>query len=179
MTVCLIEKRCTGCKKVYPATSEYFRKDYKGKNGLGARCKGCSRKASKERIRNGYKAPGRKATLHKYNNSKKGMATQRRYRRTQKGQALSRRAKLKYYYNLTIDDYNIMLKQQDGRCAICRVHQPKLKRRFDIDHNHETGKIRGLLCNHCNQYLGLYENTLRCCKPKNVKRFEKYLAEYK
>ena len=62
---------------------------------------------------------------------------------------------LKQNYNITDDDYNKMLKSQNGRCAICGTN--KLTGRwksFAIDHNHITGKVRGLLCNECNRGIG-------------------------
>ena len=100
----------------------------------------------------------RKESLHKYNTSEKGKLTQLKYRRTKKGKELSRRAKLKYYYDLTTDDYNELLQNQGGCCAVCGKHQSKLKRRFDIDHDHTTGKVRGLLCGGCNRHLELFIN---------------------
>ena len=63
-----------------------------------------------------------------------------------------RRAVLKREYGMTIADYDALLVQQDGRCAICGV-QPTLKR-LAVDHDHATGRIRGLLCDNCNQALG-------------------------
>lgn len=64
---------------------------------------------------------------------------------------------LKKQFNFTVDDYqNIFIKQQ-GFCPICGKHQLELTRRLNVDHNHKTGKIRGLLCTWCNMNLGWYE----------------------
>lgn len=60
---------------------------------------------------------------------------------------------LKKFYNLTIDDYNEMLAAQNGTCAIC--FQPPGNTNFHVDHNHSSGKIRGLLCSACNTAIGL------------------------
>lgn len=61
-------------------------------------------------------------------------------------------------YGITPARYAAMLKEQDGRCAIC--DQPAGRRRLAVDHKHETGKIRGLLCTGCNTALGLFgDNT--------------------
>lgn len=57
-------------------------------------------------------------------------------------------------YGITIDDYNRMFEEQCGGCAICGIHQSKLKKALSVDHNHRTGQIRGLLCNKCNLLLG-------------------------
>lgn len=55
-------------------------------------------------------------------------------------------------YNLTIVGYNALLLAQDGCCAICR--KPPEKHRLSVDHDHETGRVRGLLCGNCNAMLG-------------------------
>lgn len=63
--------------------------------------------------------------------------------------------RLKSIYGIDVSTYNEMLKLQDGKCAICK----KLpgKRRFNVDHNHNTNEIRGLLCMHCNLMIGFFE----------------------
>jgi len=66
--------------------------------------------------------------------------------------------RLKKDYGITMEQYNQMLINQKECCAICNKHQNQLKKKLDIDHNHETGKIRGLLCNPCNQAIGLLKD---------------------
>ena len=56
-------------------------------------------------------------------------------------------------------DYDRLIEKQYGRCAICETDKPcKDSRiaRFCLDHDHGTGKLRGLLCNDCNRALGLF-----------------------
>lgn len=65
---------------------------------------------------------------------------------------------LKYTYGITIDDYNKIFNMQNGRCAICKKHQSNLERPLFVDHNHTTGKIRGLLCPNCNRLIGWIES---------------------
>jgi len=60
-------------------------------------------------------------------------------------------------YGLTPKDYDVMYEKQKGCCDICRRHQSEFKNRLAVDHDHETGKIRGLLCMVCNTHLGFYE----------------------
>jgi hypothetical protein len=78
--------------------------------------------------------------------------------------------RLKKKFGLTLDDYNSMLVSQNSCCAICQTHiseyvsqcdgsksvfaQRKSKQNFSVDHCHNTGKIRGLLCYNCNLLLG-------------------------
>jgi len=61
-------------------------------------------------------------------------------------------------YGLSIAQYNAMLLAQGGRCAICGTDKPKGNgKRLQVDHNHETGKVRALLCLKCNTSLGWLE----------------------
>lgn len=72
---------------------------------------------------------------------------------------------LKYKYNLTPEEYDLMLKKQKNKCAICKVDNPQSNvQYFHIDHCHKTGKIRGLLCHHCNTSLGGFRDSLRLLK---------------
>lgn len=58
-------------------------------------------------------------------------------------------------YNINLDQYNELLKKQQYCCAICNTTKPGGPgNEFVIDHCHDTGKVRGLLCNHCNTGLG-------------------------
>lgn len=60
-------------------------------------------------------------------------------------------------YGITIQDYNKMLIEQNGRCAICSSEDPKGRgSNFHIDHNHATHKVRALLCANCNTGIGLF-----------------------
>jgi len=58
-------------------------------------------------------------------------------------------------YGLTLEQYDSMLENQDGLCAICgKKSSHSHHKNLCIDHNHETGKIRGLLCDLCNKGIG-------------------------
>lgn len=58
-------------------------------------------------------------------------------------------------YGLTIEEYNAILSQQSGVCAIC-LNECTTKRHLSVDHCHETNKNRGLLCKNCNIGLGMF-----------------------
>ena len=59
---------------------------------------------------------------------------------------------LRYAYDLSVSEYNALFEKQGGICAICG--NPPGKKALYVDHCHTTGKIRGLLCGHCNSMLG-------------------------
>jgi hypothetical protein len=71
-------------------------------------------------------------------------------------------------YGITLDEYEIMLKEQDYKCAICRREETRVvrngsdeaKRMLAVDHCHETGKVRGLLCSDCNPSLGGFQDSI-------------------
>jgi len=62
----------------------------------------------------------------------------------------------RYLYGITLDDYDRMLTSQNNRCAICNSTATGRKgtKYLSVDHCHATGKVRGLLCNHCNTGIG-------------------------
>lgn len=64
--------------------------------------------------------------------------------------AKDRRGKLKRY-GLTLGEYDGLLIAQRGKCAICAAEVP-----LCIDHCHESGQVRGLLCRECNLAIGLF-----------------------
>lgn len=65
-------------------------------------------------------------------------------------------------YGITLGEYNQLLKDQNGGCAICGTADVgKGRKYFCIDHNHKTGKVRGLLCPKCNQGIGLLQDSPR------------------
>jgi hypothetical protein len=72
---------------------------------------------------------------------------------------------LRKKYGVTQADYETMLAAQNGRCAICATDNPRGRYSvFVVDHCHETGKVRGLLCSKCNIMLGRYGDSLKWLK---------------
>jgi hypothetical protein len=65
-----------------------------------------------------------------------------------------RKQSLKKRYNITLEQYNELFIKQNGLCAGCDLHASQLRRNLCVDHDHFTGKIRGLLCDDCNIILG-------------------------
>lgn len=63
--------------------------------------------------------------------------------------------RLRYEYNITVEQHQQMLIEANGKCALC-YREDKLV----IDHCHNTGKVRGLLCSHCNTGLGQFRDDI-------------------
>ena len=78
-------------------------------------------------------------------------------RRTQ-----SRKAELRREYGITQEHYDLMLKHQQGRCAICGTDSPKVStgQIFHVDHDRLLGEVRGLLCGLCNRGLGHFKDDI-------------------
>ena len=74
--------------------------------------------------------------------------------------SMQRKSYLKRTYNVTLEEYEKKLKQQNNCCAICNRHQSKFKRKLAIDHDHKTGKVRDLLCAGCNVDVSVVEDRL-------------------
>lgn len=71
---------------------------------------------------------------------------------------------LRTRYKINSKIYQRMLKKQNYRCIICKKHKNKQKRRLSVDHDHQTGKIRGLLCDNCNLIIGYAKENIMILK---------------
>lgn len=79
---------------------------------------------------------------------------------------VSFRSHLKQKYNLSLEQYDALVREQEGRCKLCNQPTPHLW----VDHDHQTGKIRALLCPSCNSGLGFFRE-----HPELLQRAVKYL----
>lgn len=86
----------------------------------------------------------------------KSVEYQREYRAKNpaKVKELSRKTHMMRTFNMTIEQYDEMLEAQNGVCAICQ-QSCTTGNNLAVDHNHETGKVRALLCKNCNTAIGL------------------------
>ena len=75
-------------------------------------------------------------------------------------------------YGITLEEYNKMVKNQNGKCAICGTSP---KETLTIDHDHNTGKVRQLLCRFCNAALGLAKEDINILESmiKYIHKHEK------
>lgn len=134
------KKICSSCNTIKPLSDFY--KESRVKDGRARRCKKCHGKATRHyRLKN--PEVYQKASL-KYWHS---LQVDRK-----KSKTLSR-------YGLSLDQYKAMIKAQDGVCAICKK-ECSSGLGLSVDHCHETGKIRGLLCKKCNSALGMLNDNI-------------------
>lgn len=70
-----------------------------------------------------------------------------------KNHGSTRNYHLRHRYGITVDDFDHMFAEQDGVCAICRAAPAA-----HVDHDHDTGRVRGLLCFNCNGALGQFRD---------------------
>lgn len=135
---CNMRTKICSCCKIEKPFSEYF-KDNKRKIGIRCKCKDCCRIETQNWRNKNRSAYNNYAAMWRAKNPDKQHATD-----------------IKRLYKLSIEDYNAMLSAQGCRCKICGAqHDPTRKRgRLYVDHDHETGFIRGLLCSGCNTAIG-------------------------
>jgi hypothetical protein len=120
-------------------------------------------------------------SYRKYNAKPERKEYQKHFARTSTQVERRRSHRLRTRFGITLRQYNVLLKTQKGKCAICRKPEKTLYKRGDIvktkplsvDHCHRTQKVRGLLCFQCNVYLGFEELRLR--KPAWLRRALRYL----
>lgn len=139
---------------------------------IGRICKGCGEEKvlsefydDKKVKLDGKQATCKKCILQKSKNYVKSLPEGVfRARRQKYNGDYSLNANYKRFYGLSIEIVRKMFDQQNGRCANLECYQEvsfggkDRKKRANLDHNHETGKVRGLVCNSCNMYLGVMEN---------------------
>lgn len=66
---------------------------------------------------------------------------------------------LKKSFNISLEEYETLVKKQNECCACCGKHQSELRVALNVDHCHDTGKVRGLLCWDCNVGIGKLGDT--------------------
>jgi len=130
------------CCQTTKDTSDFYVNKHK-KDGYSALCKVCQRASTRRWIDN---------------NKEKNAETKRKKRYLDS-------------YGITIEEYEDRLKAQNGVCALCK----EICITFDVlcvDHDHDTGKVRGLLCNLCNRGIGLMRDD-----PKLLRMAANYIEE--
>jgi hypothetical protein len=158
-------KWCPTCKHLLPVGE--FHKNMRAWDGLYDRCKVCNSAVSNAWHRKRAEDPV-------YRAAKNLRAAQ--FRAAARGSEKQRRANkdynLRQNYGITLADFEAMLASQDGRCAICLGFFPS-EFETHADHDHSTGRVRGLLCNSCNNGLGRFRDD-----PDILRRAAAYLEQH-
>lgn len=121
-------KICIDCK--IPKEESEFHKHKASKDGLRSYCKECN-----------------KLRVRKYKKENPGKQREWLYK-----------SRYKNVYDIDEDKYQKMIKEHDNKCAICGNGPEILGKALCVDHDHETGEIRGLLCTSCNSAIGFLKD---------------------
>lgn len=138
-------RTCTKCGVAKPLDS--YHKNSRQRGGLATRCKECANAA--------YKA-------WRESNPESFRAAQRRFH--ERNPNADRDKHLRRKYGINSAQYDALLESQGGVCALCRKDESVVRRAksgresLAVDHCHETGRVRGLLCFKCNTALGVFND---------------------
>lgn len=154
-------KWCPTCRRLLQVSE--FHKNKRAFDGLYDRCKVCNSAISNQWHRKRAEDP-------EYRERKNQRA--RDWRAANQGEQLTRAYKgynLRQLYGITFEHFEEMLAAQGGRCAIC---SERFRSGFTthVDHDHATGRVRGILCDACNNGLGRFRDN-----PEVLQRAARYL----
>jgi hypothetical protein len=166
-----LRRVCSRCRE--PKWLGAFRARSRG--GLDSYCWECRKAVNREGYaRNRVKRAASNAARYKANRERyRYRAYQSRWSKENRERVSTGhwRRGLKSRYGLTVADYERILAEQGGFCAICRRDKLGRFKRFHVDHDHATGRVRGLLCPDCNLGLGKFADD-----PSRLQAALKYLA---
>lgn len=137
-------KRCPQCKREWPADLEHFYRNAGQRDGLSAYCRPCHRAYAKRYLSD----PERRAAQVE----------------------ASRRNHLRRKYGITLEEWDALLAKQGGGCAVCGAPHDPNGGRLHVDHCHDTGRVRGLLCMVCNRLVGAAKDD-----PERLEKAAAYL----
>jgi len=120
--------------------------------------------------KNGYRKSKCKDCISKQEKEQKPWKLRKRYKtqRAEKKYKTKYEYHINYTYNLSLEDYNNFLKNQNNKCKICNKEDNLV-----VDHCHKTGIVRGLLCQQCNKGLGMLGDT-----KESLEKAYKYLLSF-
>lgn len=165
--IIVTEKRCTKCGVLKPLSE--FHRFRRSPDGYKPTCCVCNSISACEWQRKN-KEKHRRSRL-RYSRSEKRKTTRHILYANSSDMRERRRVENLRKFGLTVHDYEKMFKEQLGVCAICE--QPSGSKRLAVDHDHQTGRIRGLLCAGCNVILGRWKDS-----PEIAMRAHDYLKRY-
>ena len=138
---------CTKCK--LPKEWEDMSRDISRRGGFSSWCKNCRAGTAK---------------------AWKSQNTGRIKKKHTRDYLSSRNYMLKLRYGISLDQYEEIRESQNYLCGICTKDSREMTYHMHVDHNHETGKVRGLLCAPCNVFLGVIKDC-----PEKLERAKNWL----
>lgn len=152
------KKKCSKCRETYEVSE--FLKDESKRDGYHPNCVHCQKVSRKEYFsRPEVKARNNERLRRWKQNDPEG------YKR------IAKNSRLKKEYGITLDDYEAMLTEQDGKCFICGKDSDWGT--LAVDHCHKTGKVRKLLCFSCNTSIGKFNDD-----PALLRKAAEYLEAH-
>lgn len=148
-------KTCRKCGKEKPIDEFYRMAEMR--DGHRSECKRCNLDAKAARHRSNPEPARERVRQWAKDNPERVAARQAEYRANGRKAAIDRRYQLKRKYGITPEQYDALLAEQSGVCGICG-RPPRDDIALHVDHDHTTGRIRGLLCFRCNNALGDFED---------------------
>lgn len=158
-------KRCRVCGDVKPIESFY--RATGSKDGRRGECKACFQ-AQRRKSYDSGKAVAR-AKRWQERNSEKHAEYQAEYRNRPERKRAMRDLYYRRTFGITADDVDALIEKQGGVCAICG-RTPERLASWHVDHCHETGVVRGVLCIDCNQGIGKFHED-----PQRLRAAASYL----
>lgn len=156
----MVTKYCRQCDSIKPI--EEFGKRSQNRSGITSQCKACLKKTQDA---------WRARHPDYYETHCKG------HHRSDETKARRRKHDLNAQYGITPEQFDQMLAEQKGRCFLCNDDDPNHKwkaiKRFLVDHDHATGRVRRLLCCRCNSGIGMFRDN-----PVLIERALLYLRTY-
>lgn len=144
-------KTCRICGETKPLDDFYRMKGMR--DGHRNECKACHLAQRKLR----YDSPAAVERVQRWRdaNADRYAAYRREYAARPERKRAMRDAYYRRTFGISADEFDVLLEAQGGCCAICRK-RPERAASLHLDHCHDTGAIRGILCGRCNQGLGLF-----------------------
>jgi ribosomal protein L19E len=144
-------KHCKKCSRTLGLSQ--FGNDKTSPDGLTRACKAC--RNTYQRRLNKETGAGKRRNDNSKEYRKRYYADEGRKRRYED-------KRLQREFGISIETYEQMYDAQKGRCGICDKPETSSRaKKLAVDHCHETGKVRGLLCQRCNRALGLFKDNYR------------------
>lgn len=152
-----VTKTCSRCQQAKPVEGWYTNPTTA--DGLHSWCRECHADRGRERY---YRQKADSTWAARNREATRVRTAQWRERNPDRVREITRGVHYKRNYGITVEDYNRLLESQGGACAICQATETRTMagktRRLSVDHDHETGAVRGLLCGGCNSGVGYFRD---------------------